>query len=71
MDNLLVTSTSPGVRGFTGETNKGGPGNNMGSTVVTTHNHAPIVSAGPDHTHPAAHAVQAEGHRRPTRTWTR
>jgi hypothetical protein len=45
VDSLQVTSTTPGVDGFVGETAKGGVADNEGSQVVTTTNHAPKVKA--------------------------
>jgi hypothetical protein len=42
---LSVTSSSPGVSGFVGETAKGGVADNGGSTTAATGNHAPRVNA--------------------------
>ena len=45
MEPLKVTSTTPGVDGFVGETAKGGVADNGGYQVLDTTNHAPKVKA--------------------------
>ena len=51
MGALTVSSSSPGVSGFVGETTEGGLSQNVGTPVVTG-NHAPVVKAPPGRTIP-------------------
>jgi hypothetical protein len=52
MAPLTVSSASPGVSGFVGETARGGRARNQGFEVVLTDNHAPRVKAPADRTIP-------------------
>ena len=63
--------TVDGGTGFVGETARGGPIQNKGFTVTNTGNFAPDVTGRGQLHDPAAHAVRADGHRRPTPTATR
>ncbi len=52
LPSLTVSSPSAGVSGFVGETAQGGLSLNAGSTVVTTANNSPVVTAPADKTLP-------------------
>jgi hypothetical protein len=62
LPSLTVTSSSNGVSGFVGETAKGGRADNHGSTVITTGNHAPRVTAPPNRTLPIRTPFSLKGH---------
>ncbi len=59
--SLEVTSATDGVSGFVGETAKGGVADNGGSTVVTTRNHAPRVTAPKNKTIPLRTPFRLKG----------
>ncbi len=59
--SLSLTSSTPGVSGFVGETAKGGKALNRGQTVTRTRNHAPRVTAPRNRTLPVRTPFTLQG----------